>query len=199
MLVYRDTKAAKRRVPPPGLDGAADLLEVADRNGRFRWWGISNAHLVGERDDWADLDDGWQVAVASKVDPQMFRRTMRWCRTVDVDDAHGRTWTAPVVLNASGDRCILVSYGKDFLPVLSNAQERALAVASAARDALVAAQGIDGAGLDFPVAARWVAELLALTHHIGMEAIGALGLIDDALILAVLGAATGLSLKTAEA
>ncbi len=199
MLVYRDTKAAKRRAPPPGLDGAADLHEASDRNGRFRWWGIGNAHLVGERDDWTDLDDGWQVAAVGKLDPQQSRRTIRWCRTVDVQDAQGRTWTAPVVLNMNGDRCILVSYGKDFLPVLSNAQERALSLATAARDALVAAQGIDGAGLDMPVAARWVAELLALTHHMGMETMGALGLIDDALILSVLSAATGLSLKTADA
>lgn len=199
MLVYRDTRAAKRRVPPPWLDGAADLAEAGDRTGAFRWWGIGNAHLVGERADWTDLDDGWQVAVAGELNPQTFRRTIRWCRTLNVEDTHGRAWTAPVVLNESGDRCILVSYGADFLPVLSNAQTRALDIANAARQALNAAREVEGGGLDWPVAARWVAELLALTHHVSMGEIAALGMVDDALILAVLSATTGLALKASDA
>jgi hypothetical protein len=159
MLVYKDTCAATRRTPPPWLEGAADLLEASDRQGKFRWWGIGNAHLIGERDDWQDLDDGWQVAVAGPIDPQQFRRVMRWCRVTDAEDTQGRRWTAPVILNEHGDRCILVTYGKDFLPALNPAQARAVEIAKAARDALTAASEMDTGGIDMPVAARWAAEL----------------------------------------
>lgn len=198
MLVYKDTQAAKRRTPPPWLESAVDLQEANDRTGKARWWGIGNAHLVGERDDWISLDDGWQVAVAGPINPQQLRRSLRWCRTVNVEDTHGRVWTAPVILNEHGDRCILVSYGKDFLPVLNPAQARAVEISKAARDALVVAQEVEGGGLDMSVAARWVAELLSLTHHIGMEPIAALGLIDEALILEILSAAVGLKLAKVE-
>lgn len=197
MLVYRDTKAAERRNPPPWLEGAADLLERASRD-PVRYWGIGNAHLLGDRKDWHDLDDGWQVSVAGPIYPQQFRRTLRWCRSVQVEDTAGRIWTAPVILNEHGDRTILVTYGKDFLPVLSNAQARAVEIAKAARDGLVAAQEIEDGGLDFDVAARWGAELLSLTHHISMEGIAVLGLLDMALILGVLEAATGFRLKKVE-
>lgn len=199
MLVYKDTQAAKRRTPPPWLEGAADLHEANDRTGKARWWGIGNAHLVGERDDWQELDDGWRVALAGPVDPRQFRRSIRWCRTVQVEDTHGRQWTAPVILNEHGDRCILVSYGKDFLPALNPAQARAVEIAKAARDALVGAMEVEGGGLDMSVAARWSAELLSLTHHVNMEIIAALGVLDEALILAVLSAAVGLKLAKVEA
>lgn len=198
MLVYRDTKAATRRQAPPFLDGAADLFERADRNGQFRYWGIGNAHLVGERSDWQDMEDGFQVSVAGPINPQQFRRVMRWCRTVQVEDTQGRQWTAPVILNEHGDRSILVTYGRDFLPALTNAQTRAVEIAKAARDALVGAQEVEGGGLDMAVAARWTAELLSLTHHVSMEVLAVLELIDEALILAVLSATTGLKLAKVE-
>ena len=197
MLVYQDKQPAKRRTPPPGVDGVADLLCVECREGKHRWWGIQHAHLIGPRTDWIDLDDGWQVAVVDKITPQTFRRDLRWCRTVTVEDTAGRAWAAPVILSEAGDRIILVAYGRDFLPVLTPAQERAAAIATAARQQLLAAQEM-GDGIDFTVGARWTAELLSLTHHISMETLAALHLIDEALILAVLQSASALTLKKAE-
>ncbi len=191
MLVYKDTLATTRRIPPPWLEGAADLMEAQDRQGRYRWWGIGNAHLVGEREDWQDLDDGWQVAVAGKIDPHQFRRVMRWCRTIQVNDTQGREWTAPVITDSKGNRLILVAYGADFLPVLNPAQARAWDLVQAARAHFAAVQSVDDAELDMPLCARWAAELLALTHHISMSAIGTLRLMDDALALEVLSAAVG--------
>jgi len=191
MLVYKDTLATTRRIPPPWLEGAADLMEAQDRQGRYRWWGIGNAHLVGEREDWQDLDSGWQVAVAGKIDPRQFRRVMRWCRTVQVRDTLGREWTAPVITDSKGNRLILVAYGGDFLPVLNPAQARAWDLVQAARAHFAAVQSVDDAELDMPLCARWAAELLALTHHISMGTIGMLRLMDDALALEVLSAAVG--------
>jgi hypothetical protein len=67
-------------------------------------------------------------------------------------------------------------------------------VATAARESLLAAHDVGG-GYDFSMAARWVAELVSIAHHISVEAIGALGVIDEALILSALEAACGLSLR----
>jgi hypothetical protein len=197
MLVYRDTKATTRKTPPPWLDGAADLLEVADRQGKYRWWGIGNAHLIGERDDWRTLDDGWEVAAAGKPDPRQFRRVMRWCRTVQVKDTRGMEWTAPVITDSRGNRLILVSYGPDYLPALNPAQQRAWEIVQAAREHFAAVQSVDEAEMDMPLCAHWAAELLALTHHISMEVIGVLRLLDDALILEVLSAAVGGTIREA--
>lgn len=199
MLVYKDTKAPERRNAPPWLEGAADLGERNERGQeRFRWWGIGNPHLVGERNDWRQLDDGWQVGVAGPIDPQQFRRTLRWCRTINVQCTNGRTWTAPVILNERGSRVILVSYGKDLLPALTAAQSRAFEIATAAREHLEAAFQTEDGGLDMDIAVRWAVELLTLTHHISMEAIAVLELMDEALILSALAAATGLNLKKAD-
>jgi len=199
VLVYQDTRAAGRTTPPPWLDGAADLHARESLDHSQRWWGIGNAHLVGPRDGGEALDDGWHVSIAGRINPQEFRRVMRWCRTTEARDTAGRAWAAPVILSTGGDRTILVAYGKDFLPALTPAQDRAVSIARAAREALETAHEVDGAGLDMSLAARWTAELLALTHHVDMGTLAALQLVDEALILAVLSAATGLPLKKSEA
>lgn len=194
MLVYKDTRGGTRRTPPTWLDGAADLMEVGDRHGAARWWGIGNAHLIGERTDWTDLDDGWQVAVAGPIDPRQMRRTLRWCRTCDVIDTQGRPWAVPVITDSKGNRLILAAYGKDFLPVLSAAQQRAWDIATAARDHFLAVQSVDDARLDMSLCARWMAELLSLTHHLSAEVMLALpqeSLLDEALILSGLTVAVG--------
>lgn len=194
MLVYKDTQAAKRRTPPPWLEGAVDLQEANDRTGKARWWGIGNAHLVGERDDWISLDDGWQVAVAGPINPQQFRRSLRWCRTVNVEDTQGRLWTAPVITDAKGVRLILAAYGADFLPALNAAQQRAWDVAQAARDHLRAVQEIEDGALDMSLCARWAAEYLSLTHHISPEVLTAIpsaAMLDQALALRVVSEAVG--------
>jgi len=194
VLVYRDTRAKDRRIPPPWLAGAADLLEVSDRQGRFRYWGIGNAHLIGERDDWTSLSDGWQVAVAGPINPQEFRRSLRWCRTLNSEDTQGRVWTGPVVTDAKGNRLILAAYGPDFLPVLNNAQQRAWDVAQAVREHLLAAQEVEDGSLDMSLCARWAAEYLSLTHHVSPEVLTAMphaALLDESLILRILSNAVG--------
>lgn len=208
MLIYKDTQAATRRNPPPWLDGAVDLLSREDRSGAVRYWGIGNAHLIGERKDWVELEDGWMVAAVGPIDPRQFQRTMRWCRIVEATDTQGRAWSAPVILSSGGERVILVSYGRDFQPVLTAEQQRGHAIATEARSMLVTAYdraqaakeageeaGEEADGIDTAAAAAWTAELLSLTHHVSVEVLGALGLIDDALTLAVLSPVAGLRLK----
>lgn len=194
MLIFQDNQPSTRQTPPPWLVGCADVLRVEDRTGAHRWWGVGNAHLIGPRDDYLPLSDGWLVALAGDLSPQIYRRTLRWCRTTEVEDTQGRTWTAPTILNAAGERVILVSYGRDYLPVLSADQARAVEIATAARQQLLAAHDL-GEAIDFSVAARWAAELLALTHHLSAEVLAVLAVLDEALILGVLSAACGLPLK----
>lgn len=198
MLVYQDNNAALRSSPPPWLDGALGLHARESLDHGTRWWGIGNAHLVGPRDGGESLGDGWHVSVAAPINPQDFRRTLRWCRTVDSVDTAGRVWAAPVILNERGDRVILVAYGKDFLPALTAAQGRAVSIARAAREQLETAQEMEDGGIDLSVAARWTAELLALTHHVDMGTLAALSLVDEELILSVLSAVTGKSLRKSE-
>lgn len=201
MIVYKDTRAATRTTAPPWLEGAADLLAVEslDRQARLFGIGQNNAHLIGERRDWQDLEDGWQFAVAGPLCPDEFARTLRWCRTIEAVDTQGRTWRAPIILGEHGDRLILVTYGgKDFRPLLTPVQERICQLASDARHAICAAAASEEGGIDWALGARWTAELLCLTHHISMEVIGAIGVVDDALTLAVLSAATGKRLKPTE-
>ncbi|MBA3622961.1 MAG: hypothetical protein H0W48_00525 [Methylibium sp.] len=158
-------------------------------------------HLVGIGDPmifdcppaetFCDLDQGWSVAAVGRVEPWQIRRDQRWARTVTVEGIAGQTWQAPVILDAEGGRSFLVAYGgRDFLPMLTLEQRRCQEVADAARASLLTEGGIEMG----PAACRWAAVLLAATHHITADAIAALGLLDDRLVVEVLAAATGLNL-----
>ncbi len=189
MIIYHDTKAATRDAPPPWLVGAHDLHR---REGHGeRWFGIgAQPWLVGnQKGEWHDLADGWRCCLVGDLDPAELRRDQRWCDTEPAVDLHSRRWAAPVILGEDGGPVFRVSYGRDFLPALTTEQTQAEEIAKAARQAL-ASGGIDG-----PFARRWAAALLAITHHLDIEVIGALALLDDALVLSVLQPASGKRLK----
>jgi hypothetical protein len=189
MIVYLDTNP-DRDTPPPWLVGAHNLHR-RDGAGR-RWWGVgSTPWLVGPHDgDWQDLDDGWRCLLVGELDPVELRRAQRWCDTEPAVDLAGRRWAAPVILGPDGLPIFRVNYGgRDFLPLLTPEQLQAKAVAEAARQAL-ASGGIDG-----PFARQWVATLLAITHHLSVQVIGALGILDDALVLSTLQPAAGKRLR----
>lgn len=189
MIIYHDTKAADRDTPPPWLVGATNLHR---RDGRGeRWWGVGpTPWLVGpQAGTWHELADGWRCLLLGELDPRDLRRDQRWCDSEPAVDLHARRWAAPVILGEDGGPVFRVSYGRDFLPALTSEQSQAQTIAEAARQAL-ASGGIDG-----PHARRWAAMLLTITHHLDVEVIGALGLLDDALVLSVLSPASGRPLK----
>lgn len=189
MIVYHDTTPDTRDTPPPWLVGAHDLHRRDAQGGR--WWGVG-AHpwLVGPQDTtWHDLDDGWRCCLVGDLDPVALRRAQRWCDTEPAVDLHARRWAAPVILGDDGQPVFRVAYGEDFLPALTPEQQRAQEIAKAARQAL------SSGGIDGPYARRWAAGLLEITHHLHVQVIGKLTLLDDALVLSVLQPAAGKRLK----
>jgi hypothetical protein len=121
--------------------------------------------------------------------PEQLRAHL-WAEPVPVQDLQGRQWFAPKILNDAGQRAFSVAYGRDWLPALTPAQSRALAIATAAKTAF------DGADdPDMPTCCQWAAELLTVCHHLPVDAVGACAMLDDALVIGILAAATSADLE----
>jgi len=191
VIVYADHRADKRTGAPPWLAGAQSLQE---RSGDpVRWHGVGvEAWLVGPQPDavWHDLADGWQCCLIGPFNPAPLVRQQRWCDTEQAIDLAGRRWQAPVILADNGEPIYRVNYGRDFMPAPTSQQQDAERIARAARQELLSQGFIAGAH-----SRQWTARLLTITYHLDVEVIAVLGLLDDALILTTLEAATGLRLK----
>jgi hypothetical protein len=177
------------------LAGPAICHQIADE---WQVCGICDPLLWSVPEDstvWHDLEDGWQVCESHPgTFPALLGKPVRWLRVVPVDDGQGRAWLAPVILTVDGARAYTVAYGgPDFLPQPTAPQAAAEAISREAREVILRQSREDNPdGVPQAVACRWVASLLALTHHVSVPTIAALGLVDDALVRAVLHAAAGL-------
>ncbi len=173
------------------MAGADDLVQRQSRDGTL--WAIGDALTLGDDGPWLDIGDGYAVA-GPVTEHQAYQRQASWLKTQDVTDLHGRDWAVPLILTADGDRAFQVCYGRDFLPAPTPEQYRMLDVAQAARDALIANAG---GTQDVPMvmACRWAAELLCASYHLTPDAVAALTILDDALVLALIGASVGLSVE----
>jgi hypothetical protein len=191
VIRFRDTHC--RPAPPPWLIGGQDLIQRQGRDATL--WALGDPITLGPDGDWRPLGDGYEVCGPVEQTSD-YERGMPWLTCVPVEDMHGRTWLAPRVLDAAGERVFRVAYGPDFLPALSPQQYRLLDIAKAARDAMAAGES---GTQDVPMstAARWAAELLCAAYHLSPESIAALEILDDLLIAAVIGAAIGLSVEAA--
>lgn len=192
MILYEETNPREDGAPPAWLEGAADL-QRREGPGK-RWWGIGSGALVGDQPTaiWAPLPGGIRAVALKGFDPRALAHNQQWCPITHAADLKGRIWLVPCVLSQSGDRQFRTAYGSDFLPALTPEQTKAEAVAKAARGAIVASVA-DQTGLPMQLACRWAAELLATVNHVSVDAIATLGLLDDALVAAVLYSAAGLT------
>lgn len=192
MILYEETKPREDAAPPAWLEGAPDL-QRRDGVGK-RWWGIGSGAFVGDQPTakWLPIGGGVRVVLLKGFDPRALAVSQQWCPVTLAADLQGRVWPVPCVLSQSGDRQFRTSYGPDFLPALTPEQAKAEAVAKAARSALIASVA-DQTGLPMQLACRWAAELLATVNHVSVDVIAGLGLLDDALVAAVLYAAAGLT------
>ncbi len=151
------------------------------------------AHLVGIGDPvvfgsprrWYDLSDDWRVGLTpgTKFNPGALTRGQLWCDTVTVCDLMDRPWQVPRIRDAEGRRAFRVAYGRDWLPALTDEQARCEEIADAASHALASGD------CPMSVACQWAAEFLAAVNHITVEALAALALLDDRLVLGVISAA----------
>lgn len=197
MILYEETKPREDAAPLAWLEGAADL-QRRDGPGK-RWWGIGSGVFVGDQPaaKWLPIGGGIRAVLLKGFDPRSLAIAQHWCPVTPAADLQGRVWYVPCVLSASGERQFRTSYGPDFLPALTPEQAKAEAVAKAARSALVASVA-DEAGLPMQLACRWAAELLCTVNHVSVEAVAGLGLLDDALVAAVLYSASGLTPRLEE-
>jgi len=137
---------------------------------------------------------GWKVGRLGKtIEPAHLARSVPWViDTTPVADMSGRQWAVPIILGPAGTRAFRVAYGTNWLPALTPEQERAEAIATEARGALLSIGEAGGGSIDLAVACQWAAELLCLTHHLTPEVIQVLNLLDDVLVVSVLRAAVSL-------
>jgi hypothetical protein len=196
VIVYRDTKPTERSTPPAWLAGACELYQRDGIGSPFRYWGVGSPWLVGEHPDkrWHALPDGWECCLVGGAEPEILQRAQRWCDTDRAVDLAGNEWLAPRLLSEDGTAIYRVAYGADWLPSLTPEQYRADDVAKASRASLMAARE-GGPAPDQRAICQWAAELLCVTHHLDTSVIGALSLLDDALVLTAISAACGLPLK----
>lgn len=190
MIIIRDTLWAERRGVPPWMAGASVHCMEDDQRGHL--YGIGDRYLLGPGDAatrWDPVGDGYDVRLVPPLYPAAFLRPQLWCDMLPAKDLERRLWAAPVILTRQGERAFRVAYGPDYLPALSPTQDRALAVAREAR--LLLQESAKRGGLDSTLAARYTAELLSRTHFLAPAVIGALRLLDDALILDTLAIAAG--------
>lgn len=158
-----------------------------------------DGHLVGVCEDvvfkpanrWHEIDSDWSVGrvSGSKVNQDALIRDILWCDIQAVRDLKDNVWAAPVILTAGGSRAFRTAYGTDWLPALTEDQERAERIAEAARDEFLRAEG---SSLEMPVACQWAAELLSITYHLHPRAIAALAILDERLVVEVLKAGCGI-------
>lgn len=180
MIRFRDT--LNRPQPPPWLEGAANLNRRPARDGEL--WACGDALYLTDAGPWRDIGDGYQVAGPAD-NPDDYRRADTWAQFGTVIDLRGREWAVPSVIDIAGERLFSVAYGPDFLPELTPQQERMMAVARAARDALTAG-GKGTQDVDMRLACQWAAEFLCVAYHWSVPTVAGLGILDDALVIGTL-------------
>lgn len=160
----------------------------------------TSGHVVGVGDPliwtepaaraWADVGDGWQVALVpgTVFEPRLLTRVQGWADVGEVQDTHRRAWHAPKIRRPGGGRAFRCAYGRDWLPALTAEQIRAEEIVAAA---------LEAANQDTPmaVACQWAAELLTMATHISVPAISALALMDETLACGTLALSASLEIE----
>ena len=188
MILYR--QATAQPVVPAWLEDAEGVVHRCTEAGGVVGIGDPLYFNPPER-GWKPIGDGWETALVGKLDPALLTRRQRFYDLRPVEDLTGRQWMAPVILREDGERAFRFAYGADWLPALTPEQERAEAIAKAARAGIMGG----GDGVPWQAACQWAAELLCLTAHITPMAFAAHALVDDMLVPSVLSAATSLTLR----
>lgn len=179
-------------LPPSWLRGAHDLCSRVGIVGGYLY-GIGPSYLLGNKpDDAVELDDGWVAWVNGEIDTVRLRRDVSWCKLIPSIDLSGAIWHTPEVLDASGKRTFRTRYGKDFRPLLSDEQTKAVEIATEART-LMARLLKDGAEPNEEeqcAMCGWAATLACMTNHLSIQVVARLGLMDDSLATSTLVGAT---------
>jgi hypothetical protein len=149
-------------------------------------WAVGDAMTLDESGSWLNIGDGYAVAGPGD-EHAAYRKAQSWFMTEPVTDLTGRVWHIPRIIDGDGERVFRVAYGADFTPALTPEQYRMMDIAKAARDGIVASEsGVQD--VDMQMCCRWVADMLACAYHLPPAAIGALCILDDALVVGAMRA-----------
>lgn len=202
MILYRRPGEHAATVPP-WLEGwrtespAVQLCQRDTSGGAIVGVGVS--YLFDEPANpraWRDIGDGWEAALHGLLEPRWLLRQQAWCDIADVSDLTGRRWAVPIILGTNGGRAFRVAYrGRDFLPDLTDEQQRAMDVAKTAREAFEAILDKKGPDVEIAAACAWAAALIPMAMHVAEGALVELGIVDDVLAVGTCQAATSVRLK----
>jgi hypothetical protein len=183
--------------PPPWLGRCPHLSHREVREGFA--FGIGEGHYLTPPPEGAQvLEGGWSVWMnADGPQPETLTRRGTPYPVSLVMDGQDHLWAAPIILLADGSRAFKVHYGKTWLPELTATQQELMTRAGEARlwlDEFERTGSMPNPSLGAATAARFLSE----TSHVTMEVIGALLLMDDVLMLAVLLAAVSREIDLAD-
>ncbi len=177
----------------------SDAVGLAYRQVRTGYaFGIGDGYKLSEPPkDAKPLAGGWLVWLKGDLVPQTLIRKDCQYQTLPVLDSKNRVWWIPLICNYRGERAFDVTYGKDWLPELSEDQQMLLRFAKESRDFYAAkaaetpsqenpeAMGTaadEEINLVCPQTAEWAARAYCAALHLDVEVIQVLGLMDGHLI-----------------
>jgi hypothetical protein len=198
MLIIRDIRTPRptaNRIPG-WLESCRELARrsIGDRD---HFW-AGEPFIVPEVPSaaWRDLPDDFQIANVGPVEsfsPEAFLRVGHGIQVCPVLDAKGRTWHAPIILDANKAIQLDLAWGRDpqtkaLRRMPDETQARLIAVADAVRSELDADRFNE---VDVSVQGEWALPLLEAVYHLSGDAILAAGLLDDRLAHDLLRVAAG--------
>jgi hypothetical protein len=191
MIVWKTT--AEDRSPPPWLPDGSARYDLVDGT---LWTLRRYQSRLGVTDaSWIELPAGRRVALYGPVDPRHYLRDLHWSLPAPVTDAHGRTWTVPLVLDPDGrgvfarEHRFDAAAGEWVSQAVSPLARRAVEACEAAAPTIHDPETAAAVPLEIQI--ERLCAVLEATHHLDAASITRLGLIDDVLLLHGLRVACG--------
>jgi len=169
---------------PAWLEGCPDA-----QNCGVYWW-VGDAMVVPDWStvEWVETSPGWAAAkVVAEIDRARYLRDRKWHMPIVVEDTRGRIWHIPAILAPDGVPAVaqvrrLVD-GKWVREFVDDNQEAAVEACQRFRSDQC---------MDLDEQSNAVLAILSCAYHLDPATMGALGMLDDVLVLHALKAASGL-------
>lgn len=207
-LVYRDTQTPRTAIlrTPEWIAGGLNVQRAESDEGDYvGHWDpmLFNPAQNMASAKWAKLPDGWSVALAGDLLPDLLLRQDHDVPMVlPVEDGKGRIWRAPAVLAPDADPArpselgavaLVLPWGQDgagaWCRMPDERQAPLITTAQAIRAEAIAGK-LTAVPMD--ILAGWASALLSSVYLLSPAAIGALRLLDDKLAFGLCLASAGL-------
>lgn len=191
MIVYLDISDRQGVNWPEWLADAGNRLHRDSQKGAMYSIGEPLIFPDAEALRWLDMGDGWRVAMSGGLELSPLLRIRTDLPMIEIHDAKGRPWMTPAVLSPQGTPILpvpLTCIGGQWQRTPTPEQAAMIQAAQAARSEIEAGRI---ASIPLAAAASWACTLLSAAYHLPPAAIGALGLLDDRLIIRALMSSAG--------